>query len=222
MHRKLTSLTSALLALVLLTVDNHAAKTPADQPATATFRCAALVANCPAFALPDGIRGDGSPYAAVLNSNRELRLELLSGGGRTIWLDFTNGPACLTGCRRTFDTLFLDSVLVQTNVVDASGAEVSNGLLSIPVGGSSHARLKIAFNTLNATGQTVLWAVRFNPETYPGSDHVTVTRTAANTWEVEAMGSDRALLVSSILRKNGSELQEGPFFMPFRITVVSP
>jgi hypothetical protein len=36
------------------------------------------------------------------------------------------------------------------------------GLKSIPVGGVSDARLKVAFNRLNTLGQTVQWGVRFN------------------------------------------------------------
>jgi hypothetical protein len=210
-------------AVLLIAIPMHlrGAKPLPDLPASATFRCAAQTADCRSALAPDRIRGDGQTYDVVLNTNRELQLSLQTGGGRTVWLDFTDGPPRCTACRRTFDTLFLDNTLIQTNVVDALGNEVTGGLLSIPVGGTSAARLKVDFSTLDATGQSVIWAVRFNPESYPGSDHVMVTRTATNTWQIEATNSDRALLVSSIFRKNGTQQQEGPFYMLFKITVVS-
>ena len=215
--------TLSLAALCVLPLRLDGAKPPSDQPAAITFRCATSAADCPSGLVPDGIRGDGQSFTAVLNSNREMYLTLLHGGGRTIWLDFRNGPdpSCAT-CRRDFDRLFLDDVIVTTNVVDASGAEVANGLLSMPIGGTSASRVKIAFNRLNSLGQTIQWAVRFNPEFYPGSNHVTVRRLSSNTWEVEAYPTDRALLVSNVSRKNGTDQQEGPFYMPFKLTVVSP
>lgn len=212
-------------AFVVVSVDVRGAKPLPDQPATITFRCAASVPDsiCPESAsVSDGIRGDGAPYTGLLRSNGEANLTL-QASGRTIWLDFRNGKgaSCPT-CRRDFDTLFADSIVVSTNVVDASGTEVTDGLRSLPVGGTAEARLKVAWNRLNYLGQTVQWAVRFNPEYYPGSDHVTVRRLSANTWEVEAYPSDRALLVSNISRKRGTDQEEGPFSMPFKMTVVSP
>lgn len=218
---------SAFVGAVLATfsVDLGGARPVSDQPAVITFRCTATMPDtiCPETAtLSDGVRGDGQDYSGVLRGNGEANLTLQAGSGRTIWLDFRKGTtASCPICRRDFDTLFVDSVIVQTNVVDASGAEVAEGLRSIPIGGTSAARVKVAWNRLNSLGETVQWAVRFNPEYYPGSDHVTVRRTATNTWEVEAYSSDRALLVSNILRKRGSGQQEGPFHMPFQMRVVS-
>jgi hypothetical protein len=224
MKRRLALAAVLVTVFVQLSVRVHGAKPVSSQPASITFRCVATVPDsvCPADAvLPDGVRGDGAAYAGTLNANQEMNLTLQAGGGRTVWLDFRTGanPSCVT-CRRDFDTLFLDSVIVQTNVVDATGAEVANGLESIPVGGTSAARLRIAWNRLNYLGQTVQWAVRFNPELYPGSDHVTVRRLSTSTWEIEAFPTDRAILASNIFRKKGTDEQEGPFFMPFKITVV--
>lgn len=196
-----------------------------ERPVTVTFRCAATVPDsiCPANSVvPDGIRGDGASYAAVLDSTGELFLALSAGGARTLWLDFRNGPgpSCPT-CRRDFDTLFLDDVVFHTNVVDSAGVEVAGGLTSIPVGGTSASRVKVAFNRLNNIGQTVQWGVRFNPEDYPGSDHVTVRHTSLNTWEVEAYATDMARLPSSIARVRNSDQNEGPFYMPFKIVIVA-
>lgn len=214
-----------LLASSLLVPAVHAAKPLPQRPVTVTLRCAASVPDtlCPPDALvPDGVRGDGASYAAVLDSTGELSLDLAAGGGRTLWLDFRNGPgpSCPT-CRRDFDTLFLDHVSLHTNVVDANGVEVAGGLASIPVGGTSASRLRIAFNRLNATGQTVQWAVRFNPEDYPGSDHVTVRHISTAAWEVEAFANDRAMLPSSLFRVKNSDQMEGPFYMPFKLTIVA-
>lgn len=224
-HRRV--ITVAIAAVLAGTAHSviGAGKPAKQRPVTVTFRCAAAVpdSTCPAGAVvPDGIRGDGAPYAGVLDSSGELLLSLTAGGERTLWLDFRNGPgpSCPT-CRRDFDTLFLDDVVVHTNVVDASGAEVTGGLTSIPVGASGVSRLKVAFNRLNAAGQTVQWAVRFNPEDYTGSDHVTARHTSLNTWEVEGYGTDRSVLESYLARVRNSTQLEGPFYMPFKIVIVA-
>jgi len=99
---------------------------------------------------------------------------------------------------------------------------VGNGLLGIPVGGTSPSLLKIAFNRLNYLGQTVQWAVRFNPVDYPGSDLITVRRLSTTTWEIEGTATDHALLFSTIARVKNADRSESPFYMPFMLTVVSP
>jgi hypothetical protein len=202
------------------------AKPSREQTAAVVFRCAATVPDsvCPDGAsLSDGIRGDGATYAAKLDSVGELFLSLTHGAGRTVWLDFRQGmTVSCPECRRDFETLFLDDVIIHTNLVDAAGEPAAGGIKSIPVGASSKARLKIAFNRLNASGKTVQWAVRFNPTDYPESDLVTVRRPSSNTWEIEALSTDRAMLASNIFRQRGTDQMEGPFLMPFQITVVSP
>lgn len=220
----------AVVVVVSGSVQTHAQKGTRVQsrPATVEFRCAFsvdAVDQCPGDAvLPDGIRADtAGAFAAQLDSVGETALNLTTGGGRFLWLDFRQGPARTDNARRHFDTLMLDSVVFHTNVVDASGNEVTGGLHSIPIAGVSRARLKIAFSTLNAAGQTIGWAVRFNPDRFPGSDHITVTRLSATTWQLEATAADRAVLVSGLERsKTLPLLLEGPFAMPFRSIVTSP
>jgi len=227
MYRHILRLSISFTAATgLLVIPLYGAKPPAEQPATVTFRCTATVPDtvCPAeAAVSDAIRGDGPVYSAKLDSAGELFLVLTHGGGRTLWLDFRNGPAasCPT-CRRDFDTLFFDDVIVHTNVSDASGIPVGNGLKSIPVGGSSLSRLNIAFNRLNYLGQTVQWSVRFNPVDYPGSDLITVRHPSATVWEIEADPALRAVLFSYISHVRNSDVGESPFYMPFKLTVVSP
>lgn len=211
-----------LLAVTPLFAQKGKPPKPTSQPAIAEFRCAydpGAPQSCPEFApLSDGVQGDSAGlYSAVLNGNGEFNLTLQPGSGRYVWLDFRNGPEREPGDRRFFDTLLLDDGMIQTNVVDDSGNEVANGLLSLGVGESSRSRLKITFSTFDpATGETWGWAVRFNPEYYPGSDHVTVTRTSQSTWDIEALPTDRAVLASGVRR---TLIHEGPFFMPFKITV---
>lgn len=66
----------------------------------------------------------------------------------------------------------------------------------------------------------MLWTVRFNSALFPGSTDVTVTRTAANAWVVEASASDVAELVSANIRGKAGTLNEGYYAMPFKMTVV--
>jgi hypothetical protein len=218
-----------VLAVTLLVVSPATvggAKPLPEQTAAVTFRCAATMPDsvCPDGAtLSDGIRGDGDTYTAKLDTTGELFMVLTQGAGRTLWMDFRHGlTSSCPECRRDFDTIFMDAVVIHTNAVDAAGAPVAGGITSIAVGGSSNARLKIAFNRLNTSGQTVQWAVRFNPTDYPESDFVTIRRLSSNTWTVEALPTDRAMLPSNIFRKKGTDQMEGPFLMPFVMTVVSP
>jgi hypothetical protein len=60
---------------------------------------------------------------------------------------------------------------------------------------------------------------RFNPDGYPGSDHITVRRLSTTTWEIEATANDRAGLVSGLRR---TLLIEGPFTMPFKAILALP
>ena len=55
---------------------------------------------------------------------------------------------------------------------------------------------------------------------YPGSTDLTVTRTATNTWIVEASDSDIAELVSTTTSGRSVTVNEGYYAMPFKITVV--
>jgi hypothetical protein len=219
MKLKMFSLPVLFALLVLATPEAQKGKPtqPPSQPATLIFRCAFStdpLDPCPVGFVPDGVRSDtATPYAAVLDSLGEAYLQLSNGNGRFLWLDFRNGPTRLPGARRFFDTLLLDDFWFHSNVVDSAGNEISGGLRSLTVGQSSAARLKITFNTISPAGESVAWAVRFNPEAYPGSDHITVRRLSDNGWELEATANDRAVLVSGVHK---TFLSEGPFYMPFK------
>jgi hypothetical protein len=219
MKLKMSSL-PVLLALVLTTpiqAQKGKPPQPTSEPATLAFRCAFStdpLDPCPGGFAPDGVRSDTvTPYAVVLDSLGEAYLRLVTGNGRFLWLDFRNGPTRLPGARRHFDTLMLDDVLLHSNVVDSAGNEIAGGLRTLTIGQSSAARLKITFNTITPAGESVAWAVRFNPEAFPGSDHITVTRLSDKAWELEAAANDRAVLVSGVRK---TFLSEGPFYMPFK------
>jgi len=210
---------SAALALLSLAAPALAQKgkpSPLIQPATLTFRCAYVPAEqLDPCATLDGIRSDGAAYAGLLEGQGEAYLELKPADGRYLWLDFRNGPTDYPGSRRHFDTLFLNSLILRTNVVDENGNTVDGGLRILVVGEESDARLFIPFNTVSPTGESIAWALRFYP-TWPISDLVTVRRVSQTSWEIEATAADRAVLASG-----GRKLQvnESPFLMPFKATL---
>jgi hypothetical protein len=207
-------------------------KPPAPAPATGSFRCPGTA--CPEAdstatppVLTDAVTGDlfdvayGPADGASIDSTGEFGL-FLQPNGRKVWLDFQNGPAPCVGCRRTFSSIEITAGLVaviHTNVVDpATGLEASLGLRSVPVGATWPSRLRIAFNTVNASGQTVQWAVRFNPRDYAPSNHIFVTRTGTKEWVLYATSAEHAMLVSVCCRQR-SYTNEGLYVMPFRVVV---
>ena len=168
--RLVTSMLTAMAVLLATVTEVRTAKPSPDIPITVTYRCdisvpiSSPVPDCPGNGTPnDAVRGDSDPYESFLLSIRELQLIIQPPQGRLLWLDFTNGPPRQTGSRRDFDTLLLNDVVMTTNVVNDLGQDAEGGLTSIPIGGTSRSKVKIAFNRLNAVGQLIQWAVRFNP-----------------------------------------------------------
>ena len=241
------ALASCLLATVLIS-SIHAQKGAKPGgggntlfPVTADFRCP-LGADC---FTPNQIEGDTlGPYRGTtpagsattqegqaaniggyLTEGNLFLFALKSGLGRTISLAFTrpNGTApCVAAgnCRKNFTTAVSDESVPgsRTYPVDAVGTDLPNGFASIPVGQSTRARMFLNF--ADPSGREILWTVRFDPGLYPGSTHLTVTRTAANQWIIEAVDSDIAELVSASTAKGKAALvNEGYYTMPFRITV---
>jgi hypothetical protein len=93
--------------------------------------------------LTDAISGDMPDTAylpadgAKIDTTGEFAL-YFEPTGRSIQLDFSNGPAPCVGCRRTFQTVAIDNAaraVFHNNVIDPnSGDTASLGLRSIPVG----------------------------------------------------------------------------------------
>ena len=227
---------AALVCLPVLSVVPSAAKgappsKSSNVPVTATFRCP-LSLECQSA---DRIQGDGAgsytgattspeqgPY---FDSGSNLYFPLQPGLGRFVSIDFSaplGTPACAANgtCRKTFTTLFTDNSLPAsiTNPLDAAGTPLPTGFLSLAVGQSTRARYKLNF--ADPAGRSLLWTVRFNSSAYPGSTELTVTRTAINTWVVEASASDVAELVSTTTSGRSVTVNEGYYAMPFTITVV--
>ncbi|MDQ3069007.1 MAG: hypothetical protein M3R55_04685 [Acidobacteriota bacterium] len=202
-------------------------------PVSAAFRCP-LADDCPSSTRIDRISGDmQGPYlgnaqrvdGAYLNENTKLYFHLSPAYGRTVELDFQDqadtAPCLNQGtCRKTFVVVrpnTSDPASI-TNPLDASGEPLPNGFADIAVGQSARARFM--FNFPDPMGRPLLWTVRFNAEFYPGSSDVTVSRTAENTWVIEASGDDVAELVAVPTGKGKMIMtHEGFYTMPFRITV---
>lgn len=194
-------------------------------PVSVTFRCPG--SDC---GTPDRIRGDiWGPYAGdvtryYLTSTGDLFMKV--DLPRTFTLDFTMpdgmAPCALTstGCRKNFDIIDVPSPTPATfvNPTNASDVELPNGFLSVPVGGSAFARVKINFP--DPSGRPYLWTIRFNSGAYAGSTNVAVRRLSESTWEVEASDADRARLVSRTTKGRTVTTDEGLYVMPFKMTVV--
>lgn len=225
---------AVILSLGVFIVATSAAKPPTATPVTATYRCPTTI-DC---VVPDRIAGDpGGPYVgnlttmlgAFLNSEHDFDLRLSNGGNQLLFLDFrepANTPPCVSTntCRRA-GAYFFDTVTTYStqpapalvNPVDAAGTHLANGFLDVPIGATMNATAKINFP--DPSGRALVWTVRFNPTLYPGSSYVSVTRIDANTWAVEANGSQVAKLVASPDGGTRKQTDEGSFAMPFRVTV---
>lgn len=244
--RTFTALTLSLLVVGASLRAAKPAQT--DTPVTVTLRCAVVGdrnpdASCPSSTSPDRIQGDpAGPYvgnattglgAFLTASGNDLALKLSDTRGQllglTISMDFRSPyglAACISkkNCRRVAPYFFDVATTDQSpfgdlvNPVDASGVDLPNGLLSIPIGTSANANMKVNFP--DPFGRTLTWTVRFNPVSYPGSSYVTVTRTADGAWVVEASATSLAKLVASPSGDTRNQTDEGLFYMPFRMTVV--
>lgn len=229
---------TAALAIAVLSSAVVAAQKgkPAPKPAgvavSADFRCP-QAADCLSAQRIDRITGDGlGPYVgnaalegAFFNIYNRLLFDYTTNYGRAITFDFgdfvANGTCAATGtCRKNFTVADVRATVYPsiTNPIDAAQTALPNGFADIPVGGASKARFK--FDFADPAGRAFNWTVRFNSEFYPGSTDLTVTRTALDTWIVEATTSDVAELVA-INTGRGKTIMthEGFYTMPFRITV---
>jgi hypothetical protein len=200
-----------------VTTGGTAAKPASAIPATAVFRC-----NDESCAGPDRVRGDGAPYPAQIGSDGNLMLHLPSPS-RFITFDYSE---CLEPCptgRRWFTTYQAGrghALTIHTSVlVPGTETEVQHGMLAIPVGATWSSRIKMGYSVTAPDGAVYTWGNRFNPF-FPGSTNLRVTRVSENQWEVEATREHRAWSVSiGGSKRNVTEVFEGNYLLPFRITV---
>ena len=234
--RNLVSCVGILLSVVSVAILDaqkpvKGGSAPATYPVTAEFRCPAG-ADCMAEDRTDRVRGDGAPYAGVqngtgvayFNSNYDFQMQLQSGFGRHLWLDFTqpNGsaPCAAAGtCRKNFSAVQTFSIAppLQINPVDAAATPIANGFYGIPVGQSSRAHFKLSFP--DPSGRAIFWTIRFNPNMFPGTTGLTVTRLSENVWEAEAGTADVAQLLSTPTKGKAVDVNEGFYTLPFKITI---
>jgi hypothetical protein len=213
-------------------------KPPADQSVTAKFRCDTLDPLAPCvpdgLLLSDAITGDGSTYVGVGDwqsgsgaflraADGEFSLDINAGGNRWILLDFRHVVLPPSGFhRKTFETVKLDAFHLNTNVIDpATGLQAADGLRSIPVGAQWPSLIKAGW----ADTYGFLYNIRFNPEGFPGSTNIAVTRVSQNSWTIEATELHVARLVSPPQSGKGKPTgptDEGLYTMPFKITVTAP
>lgn len=171
---------------------------------------------------PEGTAGNNGTYLTEANL---LLFALKPGLGRFASFDFSQlvgaAPcAANRACRRTFSRATTDESLPGGRVypVDAMGADLPNGLLSVPVGAVSSVRLYLNF--ADPDGRELLWTVRFDPLLHPGSSLASITRLGVDSWVVEALPSHLAGLTSATTSNGRAvKVNEGYFRMPFRIAV---
>jgi hypothetical protein len=223
---------AALAATTILSASAIAQKKPATTytPVTVTFRCP-FEADCTGT---DAISGDtamtyrGSADGTngpVLNSIGDLYFPLKAGSGRGLNVRIgapLSQPACVASgtCRKTFESVFVTSMNPPsiTNAQAEGGGQLPDGFRSIPVGETVNAHYKLNFP--DPSGRAFLWTLRFNPNLYPGTNDLLVSRTADNVWVVEALPGHVAELVSVPTSGKQVMTHEGFYSMPFRMTVV--
>lgn len=219
--------------------------------ATATFRCngtldatGAIAAACPDGIAGEGLLGDGQSYVgnpsinttdgAFIHQSTSTWTDFLlkfDSTGRYMLLDFSDpkgGVACgKLACRKNFTvakitkTLLTQGMLVRP--VDAAGNDLVGGMQAIPVGSTYRAKIKMNFP--DPAGSTLWYTLRFNPNDYPGSSYVYVTRTGTKTWTVFAGGNADAAdtaLAELVATTDGSRnmTHEGLYHMPFSLSVI--
>lgn len=211
-------------------------------PGTAEIRCDTADALChdgdlyvddSLLTSPEGVR------AALQATDREFRLSILnevfppqrsltirfplSGVSPSLSFECT-GSACIADdveslLGRTITTTVIpgnQNAGGATNLVDASGNEISGGLTGLDPLESVQSRFLIGFP--DPDGRAYRWALYWNPSLYGGTSHVSVTRTSLCAWTVEADENAVAgLILFSTGRGKASSSYEGRFTMPFSI-----
>jgi hypothetical protein len=194
---------ASILVLCGLTAMRSADKPPKEIPVTATFR------DYPG----DRIASDGlGPYIegvddvyAIIDVRGDFDMD--TGGTpkvveRLLYLDFTSPASQYVNPPFLYGN---DSAFMSTGVGDLPLMVVGSSVLS-----------NLAVN-FGAAGRC--WFIRFNPEKYPGSTKVLITRLSEDTWEIEARLTDIAQLLSYSGKGKLVLTNEGYFNMPFKVTV---
>jgi len=195
-----------VLILVGLTALRSAGKKPSEIPMTATFSDSS----------GDRIGSDGlGPYIngvddvyAIIDARGDFDMKTDGWGGtpkvveRMLYLDFQD-PAS-----QYFNRPFLWAY---------EDAFMSTGVGDLPLMGiGSYVSSNLAVN-FGASSRG--YFIRFNPNTYPGTNWVRITRLSEDTWEIEAVYPAIAQLLSYPTKGKFVLTNEGLFCMPFKVTV---
>ena len=197
---------------------------PAPKPAIALFRCPG--AACTAA---DGIQADGFDASYTNADGAQIdtvsEFSLRPAGARGIFLDFRNVLApCAASCQKDFETLAITaahSSVFHTNVVNPStGYLAANGLLTIPIGATWPSRLKVGFTTVNASRDQRRLGRPIQPDGLSRSGESPARHSdRRHLMGRQGSASDRARLVSFISKRQGGNIDEGVYSMPFRVRV---
>jgi hypothetical protein len=203
-------------------------KPPSELPGSAAISCA-VPGTC-------GVEGDGAgSNPGRLTSAGEMNITL--DGSSTISLLFlgqtgatADGSDCFgddTKCLLDWDVqerTFSIGFQMQSNTLDASGStELAGGLLGIPEGETSLARLNMTIDMPETPD--IFWRFNFNANTSGngGGDVISVTRTGACTWVFSA-DTEQAALSAIVKPAKGKQYvhREGRYTMPFVLTFDVP
>jgi hypothetical protein len=192
---------------------------------------------------PGTINGDGTVYVgsgtdittgdgAFLRADGEFVLELRSGRGRNVYVNFLSPflPSTSPTPRKEFCAAALEQFHLNTHFLHDDGSDdVGKSLIDIPPGETYPARINSSFILEGITYQ-----IRFNAAGYPGSTNVKVTRgptldLPSDKWWVietglgEQQSGDVAQLVSPALSRKGNQgpNDEGFYHLPFKITLTT-
>jgi len=166
--------------------------------------------------LPDRIKSDGlgsyvhglDQVKAILDATGNFDLDTVVSKPviRKLFLDFAAVASCPeAGCWAPFES----------GLEDAYMSTGGGGLPNMAVGASIRSKLQVTF----ASGVGTQWFLRFDPGQYPETSNVLVTRTASDTWEIQAAPTDVAKLLSAPTKGRLVLTDRGNYFMPFKIVV---
>jgi hypothetical protein len=204
-------------------------KGPSELPGTAVISCP-VPGTC-------GIEGDNDGWnaARLLTSTGEMNLTLDGASEITLLFhdqtgDTAGGSDCYgddSKCLLDWDhqvRMFSSGFQMQSNTLDADGlTELPNGLLSIPEGQVSLARLNMTIDMPETLD--LFWRFNFNANTSGngGGDVIPVERTGPCTWIFSA-DMEQAALSTIVKPPKGKQYvhHEGRYTMPFVLTFTVP
>lgn len=180
------------------------------------------------------ITGSGNlDFAPGADRSVFVQLSQPASGGQVSCADGTSEP-----CLFNSSNAQRASTSITLTVVEVCGSDTAfpGGLPAMAVGAELCGRMAYWFDSdLQETaeaGKSFQWTLRFRPGTWAASNNVTVRRTAADSWEVEAIDDSAAsacpdfgdctvLVRPKLTKKGGSGLiVEGYFRLPFLLTIV--